>query len=76
LEFLSAEQQVELDLAYIRTRSLLLDAQILLRTVPAVLSGRGAHSARPDPQSGGAIYPDSGSSLTPAIREHVQRIAF
>lgn len=37
------EQQVELDLAYIRTRSLLVDAQILLRTVPAVLSGRGAY---------------------------------
>jgi lipopolysaccharide/colanic/teichoic acid biosynthesis glycosyltransferase len=37
------EQQVELDLAYIRTRSLLLDVEILLRTVPAVLSGRGAH---------------------------------
>jgi lipopolysaccharide/colanic/teichoic acid biosynthesis glycosyltransferase len=37
------EQQVELDLAYIRTRSLLLDAQILLRTVPAVLSGRGSY---------------------------------
>ncbi len=37
------EQQVELDLAYIRTRSLRLDMQILLRTVPAVLSGRGAH---------------------------------
>ncbi len=37
------EQQVELDLDYIRTRSLLLDVQILLRTVPAVLSGRGAH---------------------------------
>lgn len=37
------EDQVELDLAYIRRRSLLLDAQILLRTVPAVLSGRGAY---------------------------------
>jgi lipopolysaccharide/colanic/teichoic acid biosynthesis glycosyltransferase len=37
------EQQVELDLAYIRTRSLLVDTQILLRTVPAVLSGRGAY---------------------------------
>jgi len=36
------EKQIELDLHYIRTRSLLLDAQILLRTVPAVLSGRGA----------------------------------
>jgi lipopolysaccharide/colanic/teichoic acid biosynthesis glycosyltransferase len=37
------EQQVELDLAYIRTRSLRVDAQILFRTVPAVLSGHGAH---------------------------------
>lgn len=37
------EGQVELDLAYIRRRSLLLDAQILLRTVPAVLSGHGAY---------------------------------
>ena len=40
---ISFEEQVELDLAYIRTRSLLVDAKILLRTVPAVLSGRGAH---------------------------------
>lgn len=37
------EQQVELDLTYIRKRSLLLDAQLLLLTVPAVFSGRGAH---------------------------------
>jgi len=37
------ERQVKLDLAYIRTRSLLVDVQILLRTVPAVLSGRGAY---------------------------------
>jgi lipopolysaccharide/colanic/teichoic acid biosynthesis glycosyltransferase len=37
------ERQVELDLAYIRARSLLVDAQILLRTVPAVLNGRGAY---------------------------------
>lgn len=36
------EQQVELDLSYIRKRSLLLDTQILLLTVPAVLRGRGA----------------------------------
>ncbi len=36
------EQQVELDLIYIHTQSLLLDVRILLRTVPAVLSGRGA----------------------------------
>jgi lipopolysaccharide/colanic/teichoic acid biosynthesis glycosyltransferase len=37
------EHQVELDLAYIRSRSLRLDVSILLRTVPAVLSGRGAY---------------------------------
>jgi lipopolysaccharide/colanic/teichoic acid biosynthesis glycosyltransferase len=37
------EEQVELDLAYIRARSLLVDAQILLRTVSAVLNGRGAY---------------------------------
>ena len=43
---LSFEQQVELDLIYIRTRSLLLDVKILVRTVPAVLSGRGAYSPR------------------------------
>lgn len=40
---ISFEQQIELDLQYIRTRSLLLDARILLRTVPAILAGRGAH---------------------------------
>jgi lipopolysaccharide/colanic/teichoic acid biosynthesis glycosyltransferase len=37
------EQQVELDLAYIRSRSLLMDVSILLRTVPAVVRGRGAY---------------------------------
>lgn len=37
------EEQVEMDLAYIRTRGLLVDAQILLRTVRAVLNGRGAY---------------------------------
>jgi lipopolysaccharide/colanic/teichoic acid biosynthesis glycosyltransferase len=36
------EQQLELDLAYIDARSLIVDAQVLQRTVPAVLSGRGA----------------------------------
>lgn len=36
------EQQVEMDLTYMRTRSLLLDVQLILRTVPAVLAGRGA----------------------------------
>lgn len=37
------ERWVELDIAYIRQRSLLLDAKILLLTLPAVLSGRGAY---------------------------------
>jgi len=37
------EEQVELDLGYIRTRSLALDFALLLRTIPAVLSGRGAY---------------------------------
>lgn len=36
------EQQVEMDLDYLRRRSLRLDISILLRTVPAVISGRGA----------------------------------
>jgi lipopolysaccharide/colanic/teichoic acid biosynthesis glycosyltransferase len=36
------EEMVALDLAYIRTRSLLTDARILLRTVSVVLAGNGA----------------------------------
>lgn len=39
---LSFDDQVALDLEYIRKRGLLLDLWILLRTIPAVLSGRGA----------------------------------
>ncbi|MBX3469979.1 MAG: sugar transferase [Planctomycetes bacterium] len=39
---LSFEQQVELDLQYARRRSLGLDVLLLVRTIPAVLSGRGA----------------------------------
>lgn len=35
-------QRVELDIQYVRTRSLLLDAKILLFTIPAVLLHRGA----------------------------------
>ncbi len=37
------ERWVALDLEYIRRRNLLLDLQILVRTLPAVLSGRGAY---------------------------------
>ena len=36
------EQQVELDLEYIQRRSLWLDIKLLLATVPAVLTARGA----------------------------------
>ncbi len=37
------EQQVELDIRYMQTRSLLGDLMIMLRTVPAVLVARGAY---------------------------------
>lgn len=37
------DRQVELDLEYIRSRSLWLDAKLLAKTVPAVLNGRGAY---------------------------------
>ncbi len=40
---LSFEQQVDLDVQYARERSLLLDLEILLRTVPAVLLAKGAY---------------------------------
>jgi len=36
------EQQVQLDVAYIESQSLWLDLVLLVRTIPAVLSGRGA----------------------------------
>lgn len=36
-------QQVELDVQYIESQSLWLDFKILLKTIPAVLSGRGAY---------------------------------
>jgi lipopolysaccharide/colanic/teichoic acid biosynthesis glycosyltransferase len=36
------EEMVDLDLDYIRQRSLWLDIKILARTMPAVLTGRGA----------------------------------
>jgi len=37
------DEWVELDLYYIQNRSLLLDALIILQTIPAVLTGRGAY---------------------------------
>lgn len=37
------DEWVKLDLAYIDTWSLWLDIKILLKTIPAVLTGRGAH---------------------------------
>lgn len=37
------DEWMKLDLAYIDNWSLLLDLKILLKTVPAVLAGRGAH---------------------------------
>lgn len=40
---LSYEQWILLDLYYIRSRSLLLDALIMAQTLPAVLSGHGAY---------------------------------
>jgi lipopolysaccharide/colanic/teichoic acid biosynthesis glycosyltransferase len=39
---LSSEKMAELDLEYIHTHSLALDAKILLRTIPVVIRGRGA----------------------------------
>jgi lipopolysaccharide/colanic/teichoic acid biosynthesis glycosyltransferase len=36
-------EQVELDVQYIESQSLWLDFKILLKTIPAVLSGRGAY---------------------------------
>jgi lipopolysaccharide/colanic/teichoic acid biosynthesis glycosyltransferase len=40
---LDFQQQVELDLRYIRERSLWLDLKLILLTIPAVLSGKGAY---------------------------------
>lgn len=37
------EQQVHLDLEYIHSRSILNDIRIMLKTIPAVLFGRGAY---------------------------------
>ena len=40
---LSFSHQVQMDLEYIRTHSLWLDVKILLKTIPAVLRGKGAY---------------------------------
>jgi lipopolysaccharide/colanic/teichoic acid biosynthesis glycosyltransferase len=40
---LSFKEQVELDRLYIESQSLGLDLKILLKTIPAVISGRGAY---------------------------------
>jgi len=42
-EISSFNEWARLDLKYIETASLLLDVKILLRTIPAVLSRRGAY---------------------------------
>ena len=39
---LSYEERVALDIRYIKTRTVWLDISILLRTIPEVLSGKGA----------------------------------
>jgi lipopolysaccharide/colanic/teichoic acid biosynthesis glycosyltransferase len=36
-------EQVQLDLDYIQNRSLLLDLKLLMLTIPAVVTGRGAY---------------------------------
>ena len=40
---LTFEQQMELDREYVRTRTLWLDLKLLVLTLPAVASGRGAY---------------------------------
>lgn len=40
---LTFKQQVELDKQYINSQSILLDIKILLKTIPAVLIGKGAY---------------------------------
>ena len=40
---LSFDQAIHLDLDYIRRRSVLLDVEILAKTIPAVVAGRGAY---------------------------------
>jgi lipopolysaccharide/colanic/teichoic acid biosynthesis glycosyltransferase len=40
---ISFSGQVQLDLAYIRSSSLVTDMKLLLKTIPAVLLGKGAY---------------------------------
>ena len=40
---LDFKRWVELDLQYIAEQSLLKDVEILLKTIPAVISGKGAY---------------------------------
>lgn len=40
---LTFEDQVKLDIKYVKERSMLTDLEILVKTVPAVVSGRGAY---------------------------------
>jgi exopolysaccharide biosynthesis polyprenyl glycosylphosphotransferase len=40
---LSFSHQVVLDIVYIKNRSTVLDVEILMRTIPAVLTGKGAY---------------------------------
>jgi lipopolysaccharide/colanic/teichoic acid biosynthesis glycosyltransferase len=37
------EQQVRLDAKYIESHSILLDISLLLKTIPAIITGRGAY---------------------------------
>ena len=37
------DEWMKLDLEYIENRSFMLDLKILLKTIPAVLSGKGAY---------------------------------
>jgi len=39
----SFDEWMRMDIEYIETRTLLLDIKLLLKTIPAVLGGRGAY---------------------------------
>ena len=39
---LSFEKRIELDLSYVRTRSFLLDIQLIVKTIPEMISSKGA----------------------------------